>query len=474
MIRNKPFPTVDFDCKRMLASLLCALATCFIANSPAGEFPPEVRQSLSKKWDSLKEEQPPNSADWTETEKFRYAIYHEILRSFNGVLPALPADIVAAEDQQAIASWPKLDQQRYARYVLKLRHQGMLKAVGKTGQQEVLERLSEADRAMFSLFLEADRARALAAYRKAILKNPKGDDDPPVAVEDQETGQDAGTTATAMQAPGDELLAAALQAYLDDDQPRTKAIQHFSAYLEQFPRTPFAAEIHTMLGNLYGTHRRNGESLEIESVQKHYEIAHQLYGRKFSVEHAAVWGTMANRSDRLVDAFAGYLEWLNHLKVAGTAVDVWPVRTIAMYLKGHPPELTDDERAQRMAWVKNKLLKDYLWSAEENLLARATENREALAVIAKRFAKIPLGLRARKMLDLQPARTTDTNPDPESEPPAEPDSGATGIRVPDAPEKTPNGNSGEGLAGLRKWGGMAIAVLAVFGMLVLLKTRRTA
>ena len=181
---------------------------------------------------------------------------------------------------------------------------------------------------------------------------------------------------------------------------------------------------------------------------------------------------MANRSDRLVDAFAGYLEWLNHLKVAGIAADVWPVRTIVMYLKGHPMELTEDERAQRMAWARSTLLKDYLWSAAENLLAKAAENRAALAAIAKRFAKIPLGLRARKMLDALPAQTTDPNPAKESEMPAEPDPRTTGTNGAAGPKSSPNENSGKSHAGLRKWGGIAIAVLAIFSMLALLKTIR--
>ena len=398
--------------------LLVPLFACCMCLAATGQTSEDVRTELLARWAKLGDEQPAGSATWTEKEKLRYVLYRDLFNHFDGDLAPRIEQVVPSSDLKLMASWPAVDQRRYAQYVLhrdgkRQNDKGKLRLTPherRIAEKRLNEGRSAADRFVFELFLPGDKERMIRSHARRRRIELMGDVDTPVphplpprpeakADVEQEPAP-LSDRPGARQAEGDDLLRRAMEAYRDGDEPRDTAVTLFTQYLDRFPKTPFAAEIQVKLGNLYCTHRRKNEKHLKDRAREHYVTAHKLYDGKYTAEHATIWQTLVNWNETdFTSAYGDYLEWMYGLQDKGTYEDVWPIRSITMHLKGHPNRLSRKERRKVISWARHEIIPGLLWSGHENVLSSISRDKEALSEVAARFGNQEVGRRAREVLE---------------------------------------------------------------------------
>ena len=188
----------------------------------------------------------------------------------------------------------------------------------------------------------------------------------------------------------DPLLRRAMEAYMDEEQPREVAIGLFEQYMAANPSSEFLPEINYRLGALYTVHRRKGEPRRRVLAGEYFWKSHELYGARFSYLHDHAWASFTNYPEATLELRKDYYDWLLAIQQnLGEAV-IHPVREIEQTFNGRPPTRSEgDKRAMAHALGKN--LPRTISAAEDNILSRAGRNYGQLADLAKSYPDTRLG-----------------------------------------------------------------------------------
>ncbi len=154
------------------------------------------------------------------------------------------------------------------------------------------------------------------------------------------------------------LLREAWLQYQDyENRDREQVVSLFEKYIEEDPCSVFLAEIYYRLGSLYSNNanHKRGETLDREKANVHFKKAHELYGKKYSVEADAAWSFLAFAPGEPTSSRKAYYEWHRNLFDKGTSEDIYPIRGIALYvLYNCTPELDPNEKkGQYRSYKKN-------------------------------------------------------------------------------------------------------------------------
>jgi len=190
------------------------------------------------------------------------------------------------------------------------------------------------------------------------------------------------------------MLKRAWASYTDwNGRDRDETVRLFRQYIEEDPESSFLPEVYFRLGTLYSTNRNQelGETRDRQLAADYFRKAHEAYGRKFSYEHNAAWGSLVNYS-RDVEKMREYYDWLLSLEVEGTVEDIHRVQGIGHAVNGHFPEMPPDVLAKELAALKEENLPKIINTTERNIFAVATI--EELRGLAAAYPTTELGHQA--------------------------------------------------------------------------------
>ena len=302
------------------------------------------------------------TADWSDIERGRYLFYRDILKEYDNAdtenkMASNKLNMPQA-DIDAIVKWPQK-----MKDLLSIRYNDIHGSSDRNDERDVVDSANEKEildkqppeiKEFYKYLLPSDYNDALWARYEIWQKRESRKKHVARKEEQVNSIPLLGTTSDVkIPAQMNELFKSAITAYDNANNKEKKEI--LKKLLNEKESGPFSPDIYCQLGDLESGHCDHLESYNADKALEYYEIAHRLYGRKYSSNHATIWASIVNFK-RTYEESKAYLEWLYYIRDKATADDIFPYRTYQDVTEGASATLTEKEKERILLQARKNQL----------------------------------------------------------------------------------------------------------------------